>query len=112
MQKALSIGERFESTDCHRVTYERSLCLSNNPLSAERPFCGNSHLVNSADQNEFCFIREAFKKCKLSQKESNSSVRDYFRVNCRSFVALTQEQDTKTFLDKTFSNPFRGTFKG
>ena len=99
------------STGCHRVTYERSLCSSNNPLSAERPFCGNSHLVNSADQNEFCFIREVFKKCKLPQKESNSSVRDYFRVNCRSFVALTHEQDTKTFPNKKFSNPFRQTFK-
>ena len=107
----MSIGERFESTDCHRATYERSLCSSNNPLAAERPFCGNLHLVNSADQNEFGFIREAFKKCKLPQKESNSSVREYFCVNCRSFVALTHEQDTKTFHNKKFSNPFRQTFK-
>ena len=56
------------STGCHRVTYERSLCSSNNPLAAERPFCGNLHLLNSTDQNEFGFIREAFKNVNFHKK--------------------------------------------
>ena len=89
---------------CLRVTYERSLCSSYHPLSAVRKFCRNIHILKVADQNEFCFIREAFKKCKFLKKESFSSVRNLFRVNCRSFVALIREQDTETFLDKNFQS--------
>ena len=75
---------------CLRVTYERSLCSSYHPLSAVRTFCGNIYLLKAADQNEFCFIHEAFQTCKFPPKESNSSVRNFFRVNGQSFVALTQ----------------------
>ena len=58
----MSIGERFGSTVCHRVTYEGSLYSSNHSLATVVAFCRHLHLLNAADQNEFFFIHGAFKK--------------------------------------------------
>lgn len=107
----MSIGEQFESTDCHRVTYGRSLCWPYLALAPVIRFLWISMLLCDADQNDFFSWYKVFEKCEFKKKENYRNVREFFCVDCRSFVALTQGRDTKTFLDKTFLNPSRQTFE-
>ena len=48
-----------------------------------------------------------FKKCEFKKKENYRNVRNFFRVDCRNCVALTQQEDTETFLGRSFQILFQ-----